>query len=140
MKNTLLNMLRPGFMEQQELEKKEESNVSMETVRRNNLSLNSEYPSQDLNFLNSNVFVDEGSNVLIAAPHDMEDAEVIAEAIFANKAVIMMLDELEAGMDQRILDFINGVCYVYGIAPRQLKEEKKFVIDPMHKRSTKSFR
>lgn len=132
-------MLRPNFMEQ-EAERKEEQSIPMETVRRNNLSLNTEYPTQDMNFLNSDVFVDEGSNVLIAAPRDMEDAEIVSEAIFANKAVIVMLDELEAGMDQRILDFLNGVCFVYDIAPRQLREEKKFVIDPMHKRSSSNYR
>jgi hypothetical protein len=93
-----------------------------------------------MSFMNSDVFVDDGSNVLIASPHDMEDAEVIAEAIHANKAVIVMLDDLEKGMDQRILDFLNGVCYTYKIVPRQLKAEKKYVIDPLHKRSNRTFR
>lgn len=132
-------MLRPNFAEQQDTERKED-NTAMDTTRKTNLSLNSEYPSVNMNFLNSDVFIDEGTNVLIAMPRDMEDAEVIAEAIYANKAVIVMLDELKEGMDQRILDFINGVCYTFGIVPRQLKEEKKFVIDPMHKRSTRTYR
>jgi len=133
-------------MDQQETERNEEQTMTtntpsnMETERRNNLSLSSDYSSQTLSFLNSDVFMDDGSNVLIATPRDMEDAEVVSEAIYANKAVIVMLDDLEKGMDQRILDFLNGVCYVYGIMPRQLKTENKYVIDPMYKRTNQSYR
>ncbi|MFP3725664.1 cell division protein SepF [Priestia filamentosa] len=145
MKKTFLSMLRPDFIEQQESERNEEQQMSMttdtETERRNNLSLSSDYTtSSTMSFMNSNIFLDAGTNVLMAEPKDMEDAEVISQAIHANKAIIVMLDDLEEGMDLRILDFLKGVCYVYDIMPRQLKTENKFLIDPLFKRSNQSFR
>lgn len=140
MKNTFLAMLRPGMNEQENNEQKVEMPNKMEE-RKATMSVQEQYPSVNYDYLNSEVFTNEGNNVRIAEPRNFEDAEIIVEAIKAGKTVLIFLDSLkEKGMDSRVLDFVSGYCHAFGIQPQKTKQEHLWVVDPQHKRTKTSFR
>ena len=138
-------MMRPGFMEEENNQNTPKDEVqptimeSKKTQIDSNQTLSFDQLSSNVNFgmLNSEVFTNDSVNVKVAEPRDFDDAEVITEAIKANKTVIMFLDGLDTTLQQRIIDYIGGYCAAYGIKPEQMRTG--WVIDPKHKR-TQSFR
>lgn len=139
MKNTLLAMLRPGTGEQETNENTNEMGYNEEVKPTH--PLNEKYPSVNYDYLNSDVFTNEGNNVRLAEPRTFEDAEVIVEAIKAGKTVLMFLDNVtKDGVDSRILDFVSGYCHAFSIQPQKTRNANLWVIDPQHKRTKTSFR
>lgn len=139
MKNTLLAMLRQGNGEQETNNNTNE--MSYNDEQKSSHQLHDKYPSVNYDFLDSDVFTNEGNNVRLAEPHTFEDAEVIVEAIKAGKTVLMFLDNVaKDGVDSRILDFVSGYCHAFSIQPQKTRNENLWVIDPQHKRTKTSFR
>ena len=47
-------------------------------------------------------------------PHSFDDVQVVADHLIAGRSVIMNLQEVDAQLSRRIIDFASGVCYGLG--------------------------
>jgi cell division inhibitor SepF len=52
--------------------------------------------------------------VYIAAPQAFDDVKICADCLKANVAVLINYESVDANTQQRIADFLNGVCFVIG--------------------------
>lgn len=137
---TFSSLLRPGTAEQ-EVERKDEFMEKNTNLLSEESIFNPDqtYQPSTYKFLDSEVFTLSTNSVYFAEPRDYEDAEIITEAIEAGKIVIMRLDNLEEGLDKRILDFVTGFCCAFKIIPLKTSIETQWIIDPKNKR-TKNMR
>lgn len=134
--NTFKTLLRPGT--ERETEKKEEqlpNGFSSSLQDEHSFAPENNYQPPSYNFMDSAVFTVSTNSIYYAEPRDFEDAEIITEAIEKGKIVIMRLDNMEEGMDKRVLDFISGYCLAYKILPLKTSYESQWIIDPQNKRS-----
>lgn len=136
--NTFKSLLRPNQAELENEKKDEGLNHRSEYNQEEPLfSPEQTYQAPSYKYLDSDVFTLSTNDVYYAEPKDYEDAEIITEAIEAGKIVIMRLDNLNEGMDKRVLDFVSGFCCALKILPLKTSIETQWIIDPNNKRSRK---
>lgn len=142
MKNTILGMLKPSTLENEQ-ESKQEVKVNNPTFSNNKTATKENktemYTAVNYDFLKSDIFTNDNDRVKICMPTDFDDTKLIGDAIKAGKIVILILDDVSKGNDQRILDMVTGVCYAYNIAIEKYRE-KQYLIDPNNKMVPRNYR
>lgn len=104
-----------------------------ERYLKNEQDFDAEQPKELLEeALKSEIFTNKDEVIKVTKPMNFSDSKYIAEVILSGRVVILILDELEENVAQRILDFIMGVCYSQNIAI-ECFEERKWLINPAHK-------
>ncbi len=62
-------------------------------------------------------------NILVYVPESFEKANVIADALKKDEAVIVNYEKVDGDEQRRLCDFINGVCYVLNGAVKRISAE-----------------
>lgn len=60
--------------------------------------------------------------VYIASPQAFDDVKICADCLKANVAVLINFESVDASIQQRITDYLNGVCYVIGGVCQRVSE------------------
>ena len=127
--NKLANILMP-IEEIEEVEEVAETAAVQNTVRGkkvvngNDLYGNDEYKSS---FARPQLTLHTNKvpelNILVYVPESFDKANVIADALKKNEAVIVNYEKVDGDEQRRLCDFINGVCYVLNGAVKRISAE-----------------
>lgn len=60
--------------------------------------------------------------MFIAVPRSFDDAKLIADRLKAKEAIIVNYEHVDQATQQRIGDFLNGVCYILAGAVQRITD------------------
>jgi cell division inhibitor SepF len=66
--------------------------------------------------------------MFIAVPRSFDDAKMIADRLKAKEAIIVNYEQVDQATQQRIGDFLNGVCYILSGAVQRITDNSMIYV------------